>query len=71
MLNVTKEVQVSIKMQSQLRDEFMAVASGCHHPPTQSEVPNTLTAQTITQSRKGENVSTAISTSKLFKQLGI
>ena len=80
---MTKEVQMSIKMESQLRDEFMAVASGRHRPAAQiirdlmrlyiaqSEVPNALTAKTITQSRKGENVSTAISTSKLFKQLGI
>jgi len=80
---MTKEVQMSIKMESQLRDEFMAVASRRHRPAAQiirdlmrlyiaqSEVPNALTAKTITQSRKGEDVFTAISASKLFEQLGI
>ena len=67
---MTKEVQMSIKMESQLRDEFMAVASRRHRPAAQiirdlmrlyiaqSEVPNGLTAKTITQSRKGEDVFT-------------
>jgi hypothetical protein len=37
----------------------------------QSRVPNALTAKTITQSRKGEDVFTAKSASQLFEQLGI
>ena len=80
---MTKEVQMSIKMESQFRDEFMAVASGRHRPAAQiirdlmrlyiaqSEVPNALTAKTITQSRNGEDVFTATSASQLFEQLGI
>ncbi len=80
---MTKEVQMSIKMESQLRDEFMAIATERHRPAAQiirdlmrlyiaeSEVPNALTAKTITQSRKGEDVFTATSASQLFEQLGI
>jgi hypothetical protein len=80
---MTKEVQMSIKMESQLRDEFMAIAAERHRPAAQiirdlmrlyiaqSEVPNALTAKTITQSRKGEDVFTATSASQLFEQLGI
>ena len=80
---MTKEVQMSIKMESQLRDEFMAIAAERHRPAAQiirdlmrlyiaqSEVHNALTAKTITQSRKGEDVFTATSASQLFEQLGI
>lgn len=80
---MTKEVQMSIKMESQLRDEFMAIATERHRPAAQiirdlmrlyiaqSEVPNALTAKTITQSRNGEDVFTATSASQLFEQLGI
>lgn len=80
---MTKEVQMSIKMESQLRDEFMAIATERHRPAAQiirdlmrlyiaqSRVPNALTAKTITQSRKGEDVFTAKSASQLFEQLGV
>ena len=80
---MTKEVQMSIKVESQLRDEFMALAAKRHRPAAQivrdlmcpyiaqSEEPNALTAKTTSQSRKGEDVFTAISVSQLFEQLGI
>jgi hypothetical protein len=32
---MTKEVQMSIKMESQLRDEFMAIATERHRPAAQ------------------------------------
>lgn len=78
-----KEVQMSIKMESELRDQFMLVAAGRHRPAAQiirdlmrlyiadSEVPNTLTAETIRKSRIGEDVFQASSSHDLFKQLGI
>jgi predicted DNA-binding protein len=62
---MTKEVQMSIKMERELRDEFMAIATERHRPAAQiirdlmrlyiaqNRVPNALTAKTITQSRKG------------------
>ena len=81
-----KEVQMSIKMESELRDQFMAVASDRHLPATQiirelmrlyiadnrdSKTPNKLTADTIRKGRTGEDVSTAADAPSLFKQLGI
>ena len=81
-----KEVQMSIKMESELRDQFMAVASDRHRPAAQiirdlmrlyiadsrdSKTPNKLTANTIRKGRKGEDVFTAADAPSLFKQLGI
>ncbi len=80
---MTKKVQMLIKMESELRDEFMAIATEHHRPAAQiirdlmrhyiaqSRTPNALSAKTITQSRKGENVLTAKSATQLFEQLGI
>jgi hypothetical protein len=80
---MTKKVQMLIKMESELRDEFMAIATERHRPAaqiirdlmrlyiSQSRTPNALTAKTITQSRKRENVFTAKSAAQLFEQLGI
>ena len=80
---MTKEVQMSIKMESALRDQFMAVAANRHRPAAQiirdlmrlyiadSETPNALTAETIRKSRQGEDVFHASNPSDLFKQLGI
>jgi len=60
---MAKEVQMSIKMEPELRDQFMAVASGHHRPAAQiirdlmrlyiadSETPNALTAETIRKGR--------------------
>ena len=80
---MAKEVQMSIKMESELRDRFMAVAADRHRPAAQiirdlmrfyiadSETPNALTAETHRKSREGEDVFHASSASDLFKQLGI
>jgi len=80
---MAKEVQMSIKMELELRDQFMAVASVRHRPAAQiirdlmrlyiadSEIPHALTAETIRKGRQGEDVFNASSPSDLFKQLGI
>jgi predicted DNA-binding protein len=80
---MTKEVQMSIKMETELRDRFMAVAADRHRPAAQiirdlmrlyianSETPNALTAETLRKSDKGEDVFYATSAAGLFKQLGI
>jgi predicted DNA-binding protein len=80
---MAKEVQMSIKMEPELRDRFMAVAADRHRPAAQiirdlmrlyiagNEMPNALTAQTLRKSRKGEDVFHASSASDLFKRLGI
>ncbi len=74
---------MSIKMESELRDQFMAVAADRHRPAAQiirdlmrlyisdSETPNTLTAATIRKGRQGEDVFHASSPSDLFRKLGI
>lgn len=80
---MVKEVQMSIKMESDLHNQFMAVAESQHRPAAQimrelmrlyiagSETPNALTAETLLKSRRGEDVFHASSASDLFKQLGI
>lgn len=80
---MAKEVQMSIKMEPELRDQFMAVAADRHRPAAQiirdlmrlyiadSETPNALTAETIRKGRQGEDVFHTSSPSDLFKQLGI
>ena len=80
---MSKEVQMSIKMESALRDQFMALAADRHRPAAQiirdlmrlyiadSETPNALTAETLHKSRRGEDVFTAPTAGKLFEQLGI
>lgn len=80
---MSKEVQMSIKMEPELRDQFMAVAADRHRPAAQiirdlmrlyiadSETPNALTAETIRKSRRGEDVFRASSVEDLFRQLGI
>ena len=52
------------KKKSELRDQFVAVT-------TDSKTPNTLTADTLRKSDKGEDVFYASSAADLFKQLGI
>ncbi len=78
-----KEVQMSIKMEPELRDRFMAAAAARHRPAAQiirdlmrlyidgNETPNALTAETIRKSRLGEDLFHASSAADLFKQLGI
>ncbi len=83
MAPMSKEVQMSIKMESELRDQFMAVAAERHRPAAQiirdlmrlyianSETPNALTADTIRKASQGEDVFHAASAADLFQQLGI
>jgi len=80
---MAKEVQMSIKMEPALRDQFMAVAANRHRPAAQiirdlmrlyiadSEKPNALTAETIRKGLNDEDVFHASNASDLFKQLGI
>ena len=80
---MAKEVQMSMKMEAELRDQFMAVAADRHRPAAQiirdlmrlyiadSETPNVLTAETIRKGRQGKDVFHAFRLSDLFKQLGI
>ena len=80
---MSKEVLMSIKIEPELRDRFMAVAADRHRPAAQiirdlmrlyiadSETPNALTADTIRKNRRGEDLFRAASASNLFKQLGI
>ena len=80
---MAKEVQMSIKMEPELRDQFMAAAAARRRPAAQiirdlmylyigdSETPNALTADTIRKGRRGKDVFHASSPSDLFKQLGI
>ena len=80
---MTKEVQMSIKMEPELRDQFMAAAADHHRPAAQiirdlmrlyiadRETPNALTAATIRKARKGDDLFHASSPADLFKQLGI
>jgi predicted DNA-binding protein len=80
---MAKEVQMSIKMESELRDQFMAVAANRHRPAAQiirdlmrlyiadNETPNALTAETLHKSDRDEDVFYASSATDLFKQLGI
>jgi predicted DNA-binding protein len=78
-----KEVQMSIKMEPELRDRFMAASADDHRPAAQiirelmrrfvddSETPNELTAETIRKSRRGEDVFYASDADDLFGQLEI
>ena len=80
---MTKEVQMSIKMEPELRERFMSVAADRHRPAAQiirdlmrlyiadSETANALTADTLRKSDRGEDVFHASSAKDLFKQLGI
>lgn len=80
---MTKEVQMSIKMEAELRERFMAVAADRHRPAAQiirdlmrlyiadSEVPNALTVDTFRKSDQGEDLHHATSAADLFRQLGI
>ncbi|MBN8508639.1 MAG: antitoxin of toxin-antitoxin stability system [Burkholderiales bacterium] len=80
---MTKEVQMSIKMEAELRERFMAVAADRHRPAAQiirdlmrlyiaeNQTPNALTAETLRKGRRGVDVHRATSAADLFKRLGI
>ena len=79
---MTKEVQMSIKMEPELRDQFMVVAAAMHRPAAQivrdlmrfyiarQEVPNATTAKAIEELEQGKGTRFA-SAAALFDDLGI
>lgn len=79
---MSKEVQMSIKMEPELRDKFMAVAAATHRPAAQivrdlmrsyiarQEVPNAETIAAIEAVERGEVTSYA-SADDLYRTLGI
>ena len=80
---MAKDVQMSIKMEPELRDRFMTVAAERHRPAAQiirdlmrlyiaeSELPNARTAQTLRKSREGGDVIEASSVADLLAQIGL
>jgi predicted DNA-binding protein len=74
---------MSIKMEPELHEQFMAAAARRHRPAAQvirelmrfyieqQEIPNDLTAETIRKARRGEDVFHAKDAEDLFQQLGI
>lgn len=80
---MAKEVQMSIKMELELREQFMAAAAARHRPAAQvirdfmrlyiaeNKTPNALTAETIRKARAGEDVFHSASRDEFFKELGI
>lgn len=80
---MSKDVQMSIKMEPDLRERFMTLAAEHQRPAAQiirdlmrryiadSETPNALTAETLKKARGGEDVYQAADAENLFQQLGI
>ena len=81
--HMAKNVQMSIKMEPELRDRFLSVAAERHRPAAQiirdlmrlyiaeSESPNALTAQTLRRSREGDDIIEASDLTDMLKQLGL
>lgn len=79
---MSKEVQMSIKMERILRDEFVAAAAATHRPAAQiirefmqsyvshSRDPNEETIRAMEESERGE-VFSATDVDDLFRQCGI
>ena len=79
---MAKEVQMSIKMEQELRDQFMAVAAAVHRPAAQimrdlmrsyiarQEIPNAETVTAIEAAERGD-VTVHASADALYKSLGI
>lgn len=79
---MTKNVQMSIKMEPELYEQFMAAAAVVHTPAAQvvrqlmrrfiaqQEMPNELTIAAIQAADRGEGIRFN-STDALFKDLGI
>jgi predicted transcriptional regulator len=79
---MSKEVQMSIKMESELREQFMAVAAVMHQPAAQimrdlmrsyiarQELPNAETIAAIKAVESGE-VNTYASANDFYNKLGI
>ncbi|MFA7242643.1 MAG: hypothetical protein WC091_21265 [Sulfuricellaceae bacterium] len=79
---MTKEVQMSIKMESELHDQFMALAASMHRPAAQivrdlmhsyiacQETPNPATIAAMEELEQGRGVQFATAEA-LFEDLGI
>jgi len=79
---MTKEVQMSIKMESELRDQFMTMAAAMHRPAAQivrdlmrsyiqhQETPNAETIAAIQAVERGE-VNTYASADDFYRKIGI
>lgn len=79
---MAKEVQMSIKMEAELRDRFVAVAATMHRPAAQivrdlmrlyiarQETPNAATIAAMEELEQGKGKRLA-SADALFKDLGI
>jgi len=79
---MTKEVQMSIKMESELRDQFMTMAAAMHRPAAQivrdlmrsyiqhQETPNAETIAAIQAVARGE-VNTYASADDFYRKIGI
>jgi len=80
--NMSKNVQMSIKMEPELHDQFMAVAAANHMPAAQvvrqlmrkfialQEMPNKTTVEAMQAADRGEGKAFE-SAEDLFKDLGI
>jgi predicted transcriptional regulator len=81
-LNMPKEVQMSVKMEPELREQFMAAAATVHRPAAQivrelmrafivcQEIPNADTIAAIQAVERGE-FATHADTADLYRKLGI
>jgi predicted transcriptional regulator len=81
-IKTIKEVQMSIKMEPELRDQFMAAASSLHRPAAQivrdlmrsfivcQEMPNADTIAAIQAVERGEFM-THVSAADLYREFGI
>ena len=79
---MSKNVQMSIKMEPELHDQFMAAVAAVHTPAaqvvrqlmrkfiSQQEIPNKLTITAMQEADRGEGVRFD-SSNDLFKDLGI
>ena len=79
---MTKEVQMSIKMEPELRDQFMAIAASMHRPAAQivrdlmrsyiqrQETPNAETIAAIEAVERGE-ANTYASVDDFYRKMGI
>ena len=79
---MSKNIQMSIKMEPELHDQFMAVAAAIHIPAAQivrqlmrkfiafHETPNTTTIEAMKSTDRGEGTRFE-SVDDLFKDLGI
>ena len=79
---MSKEVQMSIKMEPELRDQFMAIAASMHRPAAQivrdlmrsyierQETPNAETVAAIEAVGRGE-MNTYASADDFYRKMGI